>query len=94
MLLGASFPSFVEDLARVYFAGDSNITIAWNERMASVTDIVRLGHYGEGYLTSLASARRILRKFQGVGIIGCHDQQFGSEWRMNTTVVPVASTTP
>lgn len=38
-------------------------------------DVVRLGPFGEGYLTSLQSAKRIVERMRVVGINGCPDHQ-------------------
>lgn len=39
-------------------------------------DLVQLGSYGEGYITSRAGAHRLARKVRHVGIVGCGDQQY------------------
>jgi len=42
---------------------------------SNASDLVILGHFGEGYLTSLAAARKIVQTLNAEGIIGCPDQQ-------------------
>jgi len=97
LMHGESFPQYVADLSRSYFlatdAAGARDPVGWRERRV-VTDLVKLGNYGEGQLTSLVSAERILRKWQTTGFIGCSDQQWGSSWRMNATIANVAKYTP
>ena len=97
LMHGESFPQYIADLSRSYFlatdAAGARDPVGWRERRV-VTDLVKLGNYGEGQLTSLVSAERILRKWQTTGFIGCSDQQWGSSWRMNATIANVAKYTP
>ena len=55
---------------------------AYVERIAARhrPDLVQLGGYGEGYLTSLRGATLLLGAFRRHGIRGCPDQQLNAPW--------------
>ena len=46
-------------------------------------DVLQLGSYGEGYITSRDGAGRLAAKVRRMGIIGCADQQFNVGGLMN-----------
>ena len=54
---------FLQQSARTYYG------------VGATTDLVQLGTFGEGYLTSLEAARRLVEGFNATGIIGCPDEQ-------------------
>ena len=63
MLLTPDFVRFVREAARAYLVGPSSSINGSN-----AADLITLGRWGEGYLTSLASARRVLNRYLLNGI--------------------------
>jgi hypothetical protein len=55
---------------------------------------VRLGHYGEGYVTSLDSARALVERMQEAGIAGCPDQQMNAPRYHRLPIADVSKHTP
>ena len=86
MALQPSWPSFIVQEARSRFARSSSSA-------ADSLDLVQLGRYAEGYLTSLAGAARLLQRYNTSGIVRCADQQLNDKHIMNlskteSTAVP------
>ena len=50
-------------------------------------DVIQLGSYGEGYITSRHGAQTLARKVREMGVRGCADQQYNVGALMNLTHV-------
>ena len=83
---GIEYQATIED-DQMLTSGFSKLMSMAAERYfghANATDIVQLGSWGEGYLTSHASAKRIVKGFDTHGLITCPDRQ------LNDLVMPEA----
>ena len=74
MQLMDAWPRFVMDTAQQTLANETAL------------DHLQLGHYGEGYLTSLAGVTRLLERFRLHGIRRCPDQQLNDARIMNISM--------
>eukprot|EP00316_Scyphosphaera_apsteinii_P021065 CAMPEP_0119310952 /NCGR_PEP_ID=MMETSP1333-20130426/20973_1 /TAXON_ID=418940 /ORGANISM="Scyphosphaera apsteinii, Strain RCC1455" /LENGTH=370 /DNA_ID=CAMNT_0007315221 /DNA_START=232 /DNA_END=1344 /DNA_ORIENTATION=+ len=107
MALGKKFPEFVGRIAAAHLPSNSSFPESLWERapvlwpnnqvlrgLPTAPGFVRLGKYGDGYMTSLAAAKQLVQRFRKVGIIRCPDQQINGEWWHNASVLNLHHQTP
>lgn len=89
---GEAFQAVVEDDQQLAPDAAARLSAAATEHFggARPVDLVLLGEWGEGYLTSLAAARRLVAGLDAYGIIGCPDQQLNNDLMPNVTARKVS----